>query len=56
MKIIILIFIILSLLGCVSYNPAYMENKTTVERIIDVAIILGYGAIIGASTYYYLED
>lgn len=53
---ILLIVILISFIGCVSYNPNYMENKTTGERIIDVALILGYGAIIGATTYYYLEE
>ena len=49
MKIIIILLILISLLGCVTYNPNYMENKTTGERIIDVTILTIFGSIIGAS-------
>lgn len=56
MKVIIVIMILISIMGCVTYNPNYMENKTTGERIIDVALILGYGAIIGYSINYYIEE
>ena len=51
MKIAIIIFMIMILFGCVSYDPRYMESKTTVERIVDVVIVMGYGAVIGISIY-----
>ena len=51
MKIIIIFLILISLFGCVSYDPRYMENKTTIERIVDVVIIMGFGAAAGISIY-----
>ncbi len=51
MRIIVILLIIISLFGCVSYDPRYMESKTTGERLIDVVILIGFGAIIGTSIY-----
>ncbi len=56
MKKMILVLIAIFFMGCVSYNPDYMESKTTEERIIDIAIVLGYGMIIGYSINYYIEE
>ena len=47
-RFIILLLIILSF-SCVTYNPSYMESKTTEERIQDVLILTTIGGIIGAS-------
>ena len=48
-KKIFLVLIVVLFMGCVSYNPNYMESKTTGERIVDVVIITIFGGIIGAS-------
>ena len=48
---IILLIILIGCTSCVTYNPNYMESKTTGERIIDVAILLGFGAGIGITIY-----
>ena len=56
-KMIIITIMVLSLFsGCVSYNPNYMESKTTQERLVDVAMITIYGSIIGASITYNLME
>lgn len=47
--IIILLIVIIS--GCATYNPNYMESNTTEERIIDVIILMGFGAAAGISIY-----
>lgn len=54
MKIFIL-FIILSLFSCATYNPNYMESNTTEERIVDVIILMGFGAVVGISVYEEIE-
>lgn len=51
MKIIILLLILLSLFGCVSYDSRYMGSNTTGERLQDVFILMGFGAAIGISIY-----
>ena len=57
MKKIVALFLILNLFcGCVTYNPNYMESKTTQERLVDVAVIIIYGSIIGASVTYILME
>ena len=49
-RISVLFFILFSFFGCVSYNPNYMASRTTQERIVDVAVLVAFGVIIGAST------
>ena len=50
MKILTIILItLISFISCTTYNPNYMENKTTSERIVDVVILTTFGSIIGAS-------
>ena len=45
----ILILFLISLFSCTTYNPHYMESKTTGERIQDVVVLTIFGGIIGAS-------
>ena len=51
MKIIIIFLILISLFGCVTYDSRYMESKTTGERLTDVVILMGFGAIGGILIY-----
>ncbi len=51
MKIVFIFLIILCLCGCVTYDSRYMGSNTTVERLQDVIILIGFGAAIGISIY-----
>ncbi len=56
MKKLLTLFLIFILFSCVSYNPDYMESRTTGERLIDVVVISIYSGIIGASITYNLME
>ena len=51
MKLIVLLFSIIFLFSCVSYNPRIMESQTYGERMADVIILMAFGASIGIAVY-----
>ena len=49
LKILGLLLGLFLLLGCITYNPNYMQDRNTIERIDSTIFLIVYGGIMGAS-------
>ena len=53
MRILIIILILITLTGCITNQPNYIEPVPEAQRVIEAVLFMGFGAAVGIQIYEY---